>query len=387
MKTLSYDIDYLCSKMSDMSGLPIRIYRNNVLCSVYSVVPLIADPAVLHQDVLNRYEKHVNYHITEDFDYYGIINSENLKIIIGPSRSTPLNNQELRKLAFDLSVPAKDMDAFRLSIQSIVPLPLDSLIQMMCTINHILNQEELNLSDFQVKETKVQEKIDYDQSVSASDVYKNYNIEKQVLDIVRNGDLSVLTSWVQNAPTVRPGVLSSNVLRQNKNTFIVTTTLISRAAIEAGMQLEDSFKLSDYFIQKCENTADLDSFNALQYEMVYTFTKEVSKLKQMTDSRLTNEIYHYVIHHLSDAIRTQDIADHLYMSRSYLSTLFKKQYGMNLNDYIHQIKIDKAKELLTDHAKSILLISDYLGYSSSSHFNRMFKVITGMTPKEYRKEN
>ena len=107
----------------------------------------------------------------------------------------------------------------------------------------------------------------------------------------------------------------------------------------------------------------------------------------MTDSRLTNEIYHYVIHHLSDAIRTQDIADHLYMSRSYLSTLFKKQYGMNLNDYIHQIKIDKAKELLTDHSKSILLISDYLGYSSSSHFNRMFKVITGMTPKEYRKEN
>ncbi len=186
-------------------------------------------------------------------------------------------------------------------------------------------------------------------------------------------------------PTVRPGILSSNVLRQNKNTFIVTTTLISRAAIEAGMQLEDSFKLSDTFVQKCENTNDLDSFNALQYEMVYTFTKEVSKLKEMTDDRLSNEIYHYVLHHISDPIRTQEIAEHLYLSRSYLSTLFKQQYGKNLNDYIHEIKIGKAKELLQDHSKSIILISDYLGYSSSSHFNRVFKDITGISPREYRK--
>ncbi|MBR4461426.1 MAG: helix-turn-helix domain-containing protein [Erysipelotrichaceae bacterium] len=385
MKAFSYDIDYLCSKMSDMSGLPIRIYRNDALCSVYSVVPLIADPILLHLDVLNEYHEHVNYHITEDFDYYGIINSDDLRIVLGPSRNSPLNNQELHDLAFALNVSARDMDAFKLSIQSIAPIPLDSIIQMICTINHILNNEKLNLSDFQIKETKIQERISYEQPSSTSDIYKNYNIENQVLDIVRSGNLASLASWIQNAPTVRPGILSSNVLRQNKNTFIVTTTLISRAAIEAGMQLEDSFKLSDSFIQKCENTNDLDSFNALQYEMVYTFTKEVSKLTEMTDDRLSNEIYHYVLHHISDPIRTREIADHLYMSRSYLSTLFKKQYGKNLNDYIHEIKISKAKELLQDHSKSIILISDYLGYSSSSHFNRVFKQITGISPKEYRK--
>ena len=251
MKAFSYDIDYLCSKMSDMSGLPIRIYRNDALCSVYSVVPLIADPILLHLDVLNEYHEHVNYHITEDFDYYGIINSDDLRIVLGPSRNSPLNNQELHDLAFALNVSARDMDAFKLSIQSIAPIPLDSIIQMICTINHILNNEKLNLSDFQIKETKIQERISYEQPSSTSDIYKNYNIENQVLDIVRSGNLASLASWIQNAPTVRPGILSSNVLRQNKNTFIVTTTLISRAAIEAGMQLEDSFKLSDSFIQKC----------------------------------------------------------------------------------------------------------------------------------------
>ena len=386
MKPLSFDIEYLCNKMSDMSGLPIRIYRDNDLSAVYSVAPLIADPIILNQDVLNSYKEHISYHITENFDYYGIINSENIKIIIGPSRSTPLNNQELRDLAFALNVQSKDIDAFRLSMQSIVSMPLDSIIQMMCTINHILNKEKLNLSDFQIKEDRIQENISYDQSGSSSDAYKNYNIEKQIIEIVKSGNLAALSSFVQNAPTVRPGVLSSNVLRQNKNTFIVTTTLIARAAIEAGMQVEDSFKLSDSFIQRCENTNDLDSFNRLQYEMVYTFTRHVSELKKMTDNgKLSNDIYYYIIHHISDPIKTEDIAKHLYMSRSYLSTLFKKQYGMTLNDYIHLVKIEKAKELLAGNSKSITLISDYLGYSSSSHFDRVFKKVTGTTPKEYKR--
>ena len=58
---------------------------------------------------------------------------------------------------------------------------------------------------------------------------------------------------------------------------------------------------------------------------------------------------------------------------------------MTVNEYIHRIKIDKAKELLQDHTKSIALISDYLGYSSSSHFNRMFKKFTSVSPFTYRK--
>ena len=73
------------------------------------------------------------------------------------------------------------------------------------------------------------------------------------------------------------------------------------------------------------------------------------------------------------------------MSRSYLSTTFKKTYGIYLNKYIHIIKIDKAKDLLKDHSKNITQISNYLGYSSSSHFNRIFKQITKTTPNEYRK--
>ena len=117
------------------------------------------------------------------------------------------------------------------------------------------------------------------------------------------------------------------------------------------------------------------------------FYEEVGKLKQLSEENgLINEIYHYILHHISEAITTDHIAQSLYMSRSHLSTLFKKKYQKNLIDYIHEVKISKATELLKDRSKSINQIADYLGYSSSSHFTRMFTQFEKMSPKKYRSE-
>ena len=263
MKAFTIDIEYLCQKMSDMSGLPIRIYENGGLKKIYSVIPLTVDPFVLFQDELMIRTQHVSYYITPDSDYYGIINSDPLKIIIGPSRANLRSEQELKDLAFKLNVPIKDYDSFSMAMKAIVPMPLDSVIQMMCTLNHVLNREKLNVSDFQIKETEMTEKFNYEMPVSDSDIYKSYNIENQIADIVRSGDIKLLEQWVKEAPTVRSGTLSANLLRQNRNTLIVNATLISRVAVSCGMDVSDAFKLSDAFIQRCENARDLNEINAL----------------------------------------------------------------------------------------------------------------------------
>ena len=74
------------------------------------------------------------------------------------------------------------------------------------------------------------------------------------------------------------------------------------------------------------------------------------------------------------------------MSRSHLSTRFKNEAGMNLTEYIHYIKISEAKHLLAHTNKNLSIISNYLGYSSQSHFTRMFKKIVGVSPIEYREK-
>ena len=196
----------------------------------------------------------------------------------------------------------------------------------------------------------------------------------------------MLEKWARQAPSIRSGRLSDNLLRQRKNTFIVSTTLAARAAIESGMKVDEAFRMSDSFIQRCENCGHADELNNIQYEMIMAYTQEVGRLKGNTNgSAISAQVYWYVLEHLSEPIRTQDIADSLYLSRSHLSTLFKKETGIELGDYIHQVKMEKARELLKDNTKSIALISDYLGYSSSSHFNRIFRQYTGITPGRYRR--
>lgn len=387
MERDNIDLSYICSKMSDLSGLPIRIYTGRKQDALFSIAPLTADPVLKYEKILLKRKDHVSYFIAENMDYYGVLKTGNRTIIIGPSRSVPYTVQEISDLAFDLGIPGKDMDAFSRSMKSLLPMPLASIIQMMCSLNYTLNGEKLDLSDIGYEGPREVEYYTFDSEPGISDLYKNYNTERRIMEIVRSGDMNALGEWTRSAPTIRPSLKAPNQLRQEKNSFIVTTALVSRASINEGMDIEDAVKTSDSFIQRCENLHDLNEVRRLQYEMISTYTSRIGALKKHTDdSRLVHDVYRYIINHISEPIRTDEIADSLYLSRSYLSTSFKNRMGMTLNEYIHKIKIDRAKELLTDQTKSIALISDYLGYSSSSHFNKMFRKITGTTPLKYRKD-
>ncbi|MDE7094409.1 MAG: AraC family transcriptional regulator, partial [Oscillospiraceae bacterium] len=63
-----------------------------------------------------------------------------------------------------------------------------------------------------------------------------------------------------------------------------------------------------------------------------------------------------------------------------------EETGLSLTDFILKEKTEEAKRLLCYSGKSLLNIGNYLGFSSQSHFCRVFKEITGITPKEYQKK-
>ena len=72
------------------------------------------------------------------------------------------------------------------------------------------------------------------------------------------------------------------------------------------------------------------------------------------------------------------------MNRTYLCSLFAQQTGMTISQYVTNIKVEEAKRIMDITPKTIAEIAAYLGYSSQSHFQRVFKKHTGMTPGEYR---
>lgn len=79
------------------------------------------------------------------------------------------------------------------------------------------------------------------------------------------------------------------------------------------------------------------------------------------------------------------IADTVGMSANYLSRLFKQETGMTLTDYLIDIRIEKAKQFLSDHPNlKNYEISQLVGYSDPVYFNKLFKKMVGETPKDYK---
>lgn len=389
------DLQYLCTVIGNLSGVPIRLYDGESLVFSYSFVTLPKDPVLLYLEDIRKIREHVGYYVTKIFNYYGIINHGTQKIVIGPTRQTGNTDQELRELAFQLDIPQEDTGDFVAGMKSIIRMPLESIMQILCTMNYVLNDEKLSLQDIAVFDDQ-QNILHADavtqqyahENIPVQDIHNTFELEQNIMTMVRKGDTAALQEWAKAAPAVRGGIIAAEQLRQVKNTFIVSVTLASRAAIRGGMDVEDAFSLSDAYIQKCELLNHPDQILNLQYHMIQEYTKKVQRLRHgKRPGKLAIDVANYIQHHLSEPITAADLAKALYLSRPYLSRKFIEETGESLTDFILKEKTEEAKRLLRYSDKSLTAISNYLGFSSQSHFSRVFKKYTGSAPGEYREQH
>lgn len=198
---------------------------------------------------------------------------------------------------------------------------------------------------------------------------------------------AALNEWVKGAPAVRGGRLANDAARQMKNTFIVATTLASRAAIRGGVDTEEALSLSDSYIRKCEIMSTADQIINLQYRMILDYTTRVEKQRLgKSPSRLVTEVSKYVRRNISGRTSIEDMARTMFISRTHLVARFKEETGKTLTDYVLTEKTEEAKRLLKHTDKSLSAISEYLGFSSQSHSARVFKKYAGITPSKYRED-
>ncbi|MEH7385774.1 response regulator [Bacillus sp. JJ1521] len=92
-----------------------------------------------------------------------------------------------------------------------------------------------------------------------------------------------------------------------------------------------------------------------------------------------------VIHsHYHEQITLHDLANRFYISDSYLSRIFKQYTGKNFIDYLTDLRISKAKELLHHSTLKTNEISKSVGYADQRYFSQIFKKFTGHTPSEFK---
>lgn len=99
----------------------------------------------------------------------------------------------------------------------------------------------------------------------------------------------------------------------------------------------------------------------------------------------TRQAKKYIADHYTENIVLEDIAETLYISPVYFSSLFKSEEGINFSEYLIRHRIEAAKRLLKMPEWTISQIAKAVGYSDSSYLTKLFKKKVGVSPKDYRK--
>ena len=116
--------------------------------------------------------------------------------------------------------------------------------------------------------------------------------------------------------------------------------------------------------------------------------KEIEKEEIAVSGQRTllQQIDQYVEQNFKNKISLDEIADELHVNRSYLSRFYKNKTGINLFDTILNLRIEAAKEYLLNTDMKTYEISEAIGVDDAGYFSKMFKKITGVSPKEFRKQ-
>lgn len=207
------DLHYLCTTIGNLSGIPIRIFEGNALDFYYSIVYLPKDPLLPWQREVLAIPEHVGYYVTPQFHYYCVVNAGNTKLVVGPARQIRESEQELRALAFQLDLAGEEADALIAGVRSIVRMPVESVLQMLCTMNYVLNGEKLELRDISIHEQEQtalasrQERRRAARRLSVAteetavrEEHNTYDLEKRLLYMVRKGDSMALKSGSRPPP-------------------------------------------------------------------------------------------------------------------------------------------------------------------------------------------
>lgn len=390
------DYSYIAENISNLSRIPVRVYRSGELVCTYGTSDFPKDPVSLYLREFLDLPKNVSYFITPYYQYYGIIRQDAHCMIIGPTYQIPPGRAQIREFMFLLGIQEHYLEHYQALQNSVTPMPFELFLHLICMVHYFLTQEKLSVAELMLYDSSgglsFRDLPEVTSPAKPSDAVPDLSpphdtmaFEETMLSYIQNGEPDRLKELFAHTSAGQAGKMASTYLRQLKDMFIVTVTLASRAAIRGGLPPEEALSLSDRCILHCEKFESPEQIMNLQYHMILDYATLVSELSRAgRSSKFMRTAAAYIREHLSDGITVEQMARDLYMSRSHLSARFKKENGASISAYIRQQKIKKAQEYLKNTDRTLLEISTYLGFSSQGYFQNVFKKATGMTPTEYR---
>ena len=140
----------------------------------------------------------------------------------------------------------------------------------------------------------------------------------------------------------------------------------------------------EHEIERLYNCGNIKEILSVTEENIKEY--ELFLERSMNNSR--NEVTavkNYIYQHYEEDLNLDMLAEKVYLSSGYLSFIFKKETGMNLNRYIRVFRMEKAKEFLCSTNMKVAQVSEKVGFANVSYFCRSFRDYYGSSPESYRK--
>ncbi len=218
-------------------------------------------------------------------------------------------------------------------------------------------------------------------------VEDRYGAENRLIEAVVQGQSRKAEMMLAHTSQGSLEQRTPEMMRNTKNYTVILNTLLRKAAEQGGVHPLYIDRLSSEFATRIEKLKRQDDITAFWQEMAHRYCLLVKKHSLKTYSPLIQKVISRVEFDLAGDLSLKANAKALNVNASYLSTLFKKELGTTLTEYVNRKRIEYAIYLLNTTKLSISVVGQRCGIQDDNYFTKIFKKYVGKTPKHFRQEN
>lgn len=216
---------------------------------------------------------------------------------------------------------------------------------------------------------------------------RRYESENRLMQVVSQGRSHAAELMLANFSQAALEQRTSDPSRNIKNYTIILNTLMRKAVEHGGVHPIYIDRLSSDFAVRLESLSAWKDFANLWQEMARKYCLLVRKHANKEYSPLVQKVLARVDFDLATDLSLKANAEVLNVNASYLSTLFKRETGTTLTDYVNRKRVEHAIFLLNTTSLSISAVGQRCGIQDDNYFTKIFKKYTNKTPKQYRQES
>lgn len=177
---------------------------------------------------------------------------------------------------------------------------------------------------------------------------------------------------------------SGGDLSRIKSRVYELLVLTSRAAVDGGADPDYTFNLNHRYMSEIVGINSADELCFWLADVMNLFTDIVFRFADVKHVDVIHKAVQYIRKNYAEKISLEQVAEHVYLSPSYFSKIFREEMGSSFNTYMNVVRIEKSKKLLLDGNRKLVDVASMVGFEDQSYFSKVFKKLTGVAPLKFK---